>query len=94
MSNRNTEDCLSYEGKGRVQHQRSNICRLEELQRIGWLGRGAFGVVTLVKNPSTNRKYALKEVSKDLLKSKQQMKIILREKEIMERLFHPRIVTL
>jgi len=68
------------------------ICSLEELKTLGVLGRGAFGYVTLVEDPHTESIYALKAIRKTLIVEHNQENIILREKHIMKRLRHKRLV--
>jgi len=67
-------------------------CPLEELKKLGVLGRGAFGYVTLVEDPHTDAVYALKAIRKTLIVEHNQENIILREKHIMKRLRHKRLV--
>lgn len=68
------------------------ICELEDLKTLGVLGRGAFGYVTLVEDPNTETIYALKAIRKTLIVEHNQENIILREKHIMKRLRHKRLV--
>jgi len=70
------------------------ICELKDLVHEVVLGKGAFGFVTLVKDPKTNKQYALKAICKHRITRIDQQKIILREKLIMNRMCHPRLVSL
>ena len=40
------------------------ICGLKELKTIGVLGKGGFGLVTLVQDPKSGKSYALKAIKK------------------------------
>ena len=42
----------------------SQATPLEELEEIGVLGKGAYGLVMLVKDPRTEKSYALKAIKK------------------------------
>lgn len=68
------------------------ICELTNLKKLGVLGKGAFGFVTLVEDPVTEKVYALKAIRKVLIIEHNQECIILREKKIMQRLSHRRLV--
>jgi len=72
----------------------SNVCGLKELQRLGVLGRGAFGFVTLVMDPNTKKTYALKAIKKSILKETGQEELLLREKTVMQRMHHTSLVNL
>jgi len=73
---------------------KGEICSLNKLKTLATLGRGAFGFVTLVKDPSTTKTYALKAIKKLQILQTKQEKLILREKNIMQQLNHPRLVNL
>lgn len=74
------------------QDPQQKVCKLEDLKHLGILGRGAFGYVTLVEDPNTEIIYALKAIRKTLIVEHNQENIILREKHIMKRLRHKRLV--
>jgi len=61
-------------------------CKLEELRKHGVMGKGAFGLVTLVEHPETEQFYALKRISKNAVVEKGQQKHIANEKNIMGQL--------
>jgi len=79
-------------GKKSVIHR--DVCGLDKLKTLGVLGRGAFGFVTLVMDPRTKETYALKAIRKQMIQQSKQDKIILREKNVMQQLRHPRLVNL
>lgn len=56
---------------------------LTQLQIIGLLGRGGYGLVKLVKDPSSGKTYALKEVRKDRVLETHQAKHINDERKLM-----------
>lgn len=61
----------------------AKICELHELKTIGLLGRGAFGKVTLVVDPSTKKSYALKAIKKTQIEELGQASHIVNEKKVM-----------
>jgi len=61
----------------------SKICDLDELQTIGLLGRGAFGKVTLVVDPTSKKSYALKAIKKVQIEELGQSSHIVNEKKVM-----------
>merc|ERR1740123_1475878 len=72
----------------------TDVCGLDQLKTIGILGKGAFGIVTLVLDPYTKRSYALKAIKKHQIVELQQQSHILNEKNVMELLHHPFLVNL
>jgi len=64
------------------------VCKIETLLRstIGVLGKGAFGVVTLVKDPSTNQTFALKSIEKYQIVKARRQKHVINERRIMSKL--------
>ena len=58
-------------------------CKLKELKTIGVLGKGGFGLVTLVKDPHTNKSYALKAIKKYQVIELELQKHIESEKAVM-----------
>lgn len=65
-----------------------DVCDLKELtaNTVGVLGQGAFGIVTLVADPYTQRSYALKAIKKCQIVAMEQQKHIVNEMIIMRRL--------
>jgi len=61
----------------------TTICDLEDLKTIGLLGRGAFGKVTLVIDPTTEKSYALKAIKKTQIEELGQSSHIVNEKKVM-----------
>lgn len=76
------------------QVQPDNVCELHDLKELGVLGKGAFGFVTLVEDPYSGRVYALKAIRKSLIIEHNQETIILREKNVMKKMRHRRLVNL
>ncbi|ETO13997.1 hypothetical protein RFI_23369, partial [Reticulomyxa filosa] len=60
------------------------VCGLKELKHIGILGKGGFGLVTLVVDPSTNKSYALKAIKKSQVVDLDLAKHIVSEKRVMD----------
>jgi p70 ribosomal S6 kinase len=58
------------------------------------IGEGAFGKVILVKNILNNEFYAMKVISKKLLKKKNNIQYMKSERDILTKLDHPFIVSL
>merc|ERR1712154_574641 len=52
----------SAQNKQSLQLLREKVCDLKDLKTIGVLGKGAFGLVTLVVDPQSNKSYALKAI--------------------------------
>jgi len=67
---------------------------LKKLKRLGLLGKGAFGLVTLVEDPATENKYALKAIRKHDIVEHGQVEHIVNEKNIQESLKTPFCVKL
>lgn len=70
------------------------VCKLEDLETIGILGKGAFGVVSLVVDPKTNKSYALKAIRKAQIVELGQQSHIINEKRVMEKMNNPFLVNL
>jgi CRP-like cAMP-binding protein len=66
----------------------------EELSTIGTLGKGSFGHVQLVKDPKTNKTFALKAVNKAQIVQTGQQGHIMSEKRVMAQLEHPFLIRL
>mmetsp|Transcript_8337 Transcript_8337/g.19651 ORF Transcript_8337/g.19651 Transcript_8337/m.19651 type:complete len:747 (-) Transcript_8337:117-2357(-) len=71
-----------------------NRIRKNDLQRVGRLGVGAFGLVTLEADRRTGRTYALKAVSKGYLAHLRMEYSVLNEKRILKMLDTPFVVRL
>lgn len=67
---------------------------LEKMNYIGLLGKGAFGLVTLVEDPYTENKYALKAIRKHDIVEHGQVEHIVNEKNIQKSLKTPFCVKL
>jgi len=57
---------------------------MTSLKHVGVLGKGAFGYVTLVLDPSTNQSYALKAIKKKQVIDLGQQAHIINEKKVMQ----------
>ena len=73
---------------------RDNVCELTELVLIGVLGKGAFGLVTLVEDPTSNKSYALKAIKKHQIIELGQQAHIISEKRVMEKMHNKFLVNL
>jgi len=72
----------------------TTICDLDELKTIGLLGRGAFGKVTLVIDPTTEKSYALKAIKKTQIEELGQSSHIVNEKKVMMQMSNRFLVNL
>jgi len=72
----------------------SGTTPLKQLKTLGVLGKGAFGFVTLVKDPKTGDEFALKAIRKKQVVEMQQQQHIVNEKNVMEKLDCPFLVNL
>jgi len=70
------------------------VTPLEQLEEIGVLGKGAYGLVTLVKDPNNNASYALKVIKKSKVVDNGMEEYIMSEKNIMQKLDNPFLVNL
>jgi cGMP-dependent protein kinase len=66
----------------------------EELQLVGLLGRGSFGLVQLMKHKTTKQTFALKQVCKSQVVQLGQQEHVISEKNVMAQMNHPFIVKL
>lgn len=66
----------------------------QKLKVDGYLGRGAFGFVAQMVNETTGETYALKRISKGLLKESRMQKMVRNEKDLMSLVDSPFIVRL
>jgi len=64
------------------------------LDRIGILGRGAFGLVTLERDPATKQRFALKTVSKKHIVRNELQKAVKYERQILTMIDSPFIIRL
>merc|ERR1719454_2373557 len=71
---------------GHDDEEENDICALSELKTIGILGKGAFGTVSLVVDPNTNKSYALKAIRKVQVVELGQQSHIVNEKKVMKML--------
>jgi len=71
-----------------------NLCRLDQLTTIGVLGKGAFGVVTLVVDKTTGKSYALKAIKKCEIVDLGQQEHIINEKDVMLKMNNEFLVNL
>jgi len=67
---------------------------LEKMVKIGLLGKGAFGLVTLVEDPYTKNKFALKAIRKHDIVKHGQVEHVVNEKNIQRSLQTPFCVKL
>ncbi|RHY26840.1 hypothetical protein DYB32_007233 [Aphanomyces invadans] len=67
---------------------------LDELEPLGVLGVGTYGVVKLARHTPSGRAVALKVISKEFVVSNRQQKHIVRERFVHLRLRHPFVTTL
>lgn len=79
---------------GTVRVQPSARIRRADLETIGRLGVGAFGIVTLEADRRTGRTYALKAVSKGYLTHLKMVHSVLNEKHILKMVDSPFVIRL
>jgi len=73
-----------YQGVPRTRPSQINsLIRMDDLRRLGLLGCGGFGAVTLEQHKVTGKTYALKALSKGYIVKMRMQKGVLREKEIL-----------
>lgn len=72
----------------------NTICALNEFKTIGILGKGAFGVVSLVVDTKTDKSYALKAIKKFQIVELGQQEHIVNEKDVMLLMNNPFLVNL
>eukprot|EP00494_Astrolonche_serrata_P025298 UN25559 len=73
---------------------KKKVCKLDELKTIGVLGRGGFGLVSLVVDPNTKEAYALKAIKKFQVIETGTQTYIVNEKDVMQRMDNPFLVNL
>jgi p70 ribosomal S6 kinase len=66
----------------------------QHFELLTLIGEGAFGKVLLVKNKLNERIYAMKTISKKLLKKKNHILYMKSEREILTKVDHPFVVPL
>jgi len=71
-----------------------SICGLKELKTIGVLGKGGFGLVTLVQDPKSGNSYALKAIKKYQVVELELQKHIVSEKLVMDEMNNQFLVNL
>ena len=57
---------------------------LDSFERVAKLGKGAYGSVFIVKNKSSGKLYALKEVNRDDVRKRGKVQTIIRERDYLE----------
>ena len=72
----------------------NKICDIKKLKTIGVLGKGGFGLVTLVMDPFTKKTYALKAIKKHQVVELELQKHIISEKKVMDMLTNKFLVNL
>merc|ERR1719493_220464 len=77
-----------------VEAKEEKVCALKDLKTIGILGKGAFGLVSLVVDPKTGRSYALKAIKKQQIVELGQQSHIINEKNVMQKMHSPFLVNL
>jgi len=83
------ENSLKDLGKGDM-----NKRKFTDLKVLGILGKGAFGVVSLVVDTTTKESFALKAISKYEIKKTGFQTYVLNEKDVMTRMDNPFLVNL
>eukprot|EP01084_Bolivina_argentea_P002326 4299_1 len=73
---------------------RDPVCDLGDLVSIGVLGKGAFGLVSLVVDPHSNKSYALKAIKKHQIVELGQQAHIISEKRVMQKMYNKFLVNL
>jgi len=84
---------LAASASSKQEEVKCNI-ELSDLRRIGLLGCGGFGAVTLELHKQSGETYALKQLSKGYILKMRTQKGVLREKEIMALCHSPFIIRL
>jgi len=87
---------LLLERVGRQSNDRSDQMALGrgQFERIGLLGTGGFGTVSLERDPETGQTYALKAISKGYIVESESQLSVRREKEMLGLLSSPFVVRL
>ena len=74
--------------------EKNHKYKIEDFIKIKALGKGSFGKVLLVKNKYTEKYYAMKILNKEFLKKEKQITHTITEREILEKINHPFIISL
>lgn len=67
---------------------------LSELEVVGNLGEGAYGLVQMVRHRVTGQTFAMKRFSKQRLFEAEELDQVINERDIMAKLHHPMLVNL
>jgi len=65
---------------------------IDDFQFLQTLGKGAYGTVKLVEHKKTKQKYALKEISKEMVLKHDKIKAVFREQNIHENMSECRYI--
>ena len=74
--------------------KKNHVYTLKDFIIIKTLGKGSFGKVLLVKDKLKNKYYAMKILNKEFLKKEKQINHTKMEREILEKINHPFIISL
>ena len=85
---------IDAEALAAIRHQLPAKIKKADLKLVRVLGKGAFGKVYLVRCRSNNIKYALKCIKKEKVIASRLTEHVIREKEVMEHLQSPFLVSL
>ena len=91
--NEKEEILIDFE-KNEILKEKNHIYTIEDFIKIKTLGKGSFGKVLLVKNKYTEKYYAMKILNKEFLKKEKQINHTKTEREILEKINHPFIISL
>ena len=101
-NNSSSNHIESYSGKNNknnlknydVNSFRDKVCDLKDLKHIGILGKGAFGLVSLVIDKYSSKSYALKAIKKHQIVELGQQAHIISEKRVMQKMYNKFLVNL
>ena len=68
------------------------VVKLSDFRMVKSLGQGAYGKVVCIKSVASNKKYAMKIISKKLIENLRMIDQLKNEVKIMKKLKHPNIV--
>lgn len=85
-----------YVPRGTIYSRRKDVKEVsyDDFNIISVIGRGSFGKVCLVEFKNTGDLYAMKSIKKDVLLDQEQIENTLLEKQILQSLEHPFLVSL